>query len=137
VRLTDVFGDNGMISVVICRGEPHAGGSRSWAIDTWLMSCRVLGRSVEQMVLRELILAARRHGIERLVGRYIPSGRNAMVADHYAALGFSRDGDAWTLDVASPEPAPTMKIVRAPAFDGPLEAASLAARSHETQATAA
>ena len=58
------------------------------------MSCRVLGRSVEQMVLRELILAARERGIERLVGRYIPSGRNAMVADHYATLGFSRDGDA-------------------------------------------
>ena len=93
VRLTDIFGDNGMISVVICRGE-HAAGSRTWAIDTWLMSCRVLGRSVEQMVLRELILAARRRGIERLVGRYIPSGRNAMVADHYAALGFSRDGEA-------------------------------------------
>ena len=147
VRLTDVFGDNGMISVVICRDAPEAGGPRTWAIDTWLMSCRVLGRSVEQMVLRELILAARRHGIERLVGRYIPSGRNAMVADHYATLGFSRDGGApdsktWTLDVASPEPAPTMKIVRAPAFDGPLEAGSLAAhpledRPPEAQATAA
>jgi hypothetical protein len=88
------------------------------------------------MVLRELVLAARRRGIERLVGRYIPSGRNAMVADHYATLGFSRDGDApdsktWTLDVASPEPAPTMKVVRAPAFDGPFEAGSLAARPRE------
>jgi FkbH-like protein len=117
VRLTDVFGDNGMISVVICRPEDE----HTWAIDTWLMSCRVLGRSVEQMVLRELILAARERGIERLVGRYIPSGRNAMVADHYATLGFSPDGDApdgktWVLDAALPEPAPTMKIMRAPAL---------------------
>jgi FkbH-like protein len=133
VRLTDVFGDNGMISVVICR----AAGARTWAIDTWLMSCRVLGRSVEQMVLRELVLAARRRSIERLVGRYIPSGRNAMVADHYATLGFSRDGEAWVLDVSSPEPAPTMKIVRSPALDGPLAAGSLVARPPEHQTTAA
>jgi FkbH-like protein len=133
VRLTDVFGDNGMISVVICR----TAGSRSWVIDTWLMSCRVLGRSVEQMVLRELLLAARRRGIERLVGRYIPSGRNAMVADHYATLGFSRDGDDWVLDVGSPEPAPTMKIVRSLAFDSPLEGRPLEARPLENQATAA
>ena len=113
-----MFGDNGMISVVICR---RRGRATPGTIDTWLMSCRVLGRSVEQMVLRELILAARERGIERLVGRYIPSGRNAMVADHYATLGFSRHGDApdgrtWVLDVALPEPAPTMKIVRAPAL---------------------
>jgi predicted enzyme involved in methoxymalonyl-ACP biosynthesis len=128
-----VFGDNGMISVVICR----TAGSRTWVIDTWLMSCRVLGRSVEQMVLRELLLAARRRGIKRVVGRYIPSGRNAMVADHYATLGFSRDGDAWVLNVASPEPAPTMKIVRSLAFDGPLEGLPLEARPLENQATAA
>jgi len=111
VRLTDVFGDNGMISVVICRpGLPQA-----WTIDTWLMSCRVLGRSVEQMVLRELILRARERGISRLIGRYIPCGRNEMVRDHYAKLGFtsSHEEGLWYLDVAAPEPAPTMKIIRA------------------------
>jgi FkbH-like protein len=111
VRLKDVFGDNGMISVVICRPE----APNMWDIDTWLMSCRVLGRTVEQMVLRELILCARERGIAKLVGRYIPSGRNDMVKDHYAKLGFSagdREG-VWILNVAVPEPAPTMKISRA------------------------
>jgi FkbH-like protein len=110
VRLTDVFGDNGMISVVICRPDPPGG----WAIDTWLMSCRVLGRSVEQMVLRELILRARERGISRLVGCYIASGRNDMVKDHYAKLGFAAGDreDVWILDVAVPEPAPTMRISR-------------------------
>ncbi len=111
VRLTDVFGDNGMISVVICRPQ----SARSWAIDTWLMSCRVLGRTVEQMVLRELILSARERGITRLVGRHIPSGRNDMVRDHYAKLGFTSSGEegVWHLDVAAPEPAATMKVSRA------------------------
>jgi len=89
VRLIDRFGDNGMISVVICRAvAPDA-----WEIDTWLMSCRVLGRRVEQMVLREISRNARERGIRTLIGAYIPTERNAMVRDHYAKLGFQPAGE--------------------------------------------
>jgi FkbH-like protein len=84
VRLRDRLDDNGMISVIICR---RAG--TDWNIDTWLMSCRVLGRRVENAVLRELLQRARELGIRRLVGRYIPTERNGMVRDHYEKLGFS------------------------------------------------
>ena len=85
VRLADMFGDNGMISVVICR-EHHPA---TWEIDTWLMSCRVLGRKVEPMVLREVLAQARAAGIERLIGVYRPTERNGMVRDHYPKLGFT------------------------------------------------
>jgi FkbH-like protein len=86
VRLSDTFGDNGMISVVICRpAEPS-----EWRIDTWLMSCRVLERRIEHMVLREVLEHARRSGIDTLVGIFIPSERNQMVAEHYAKLGFAK-----------------------------------------------
>ena len=88
VRLIDRFGDNGMISVVICR--PVEAGI--FEVDTWLMSCRVLGRRVEQAVLREIARRAGTKGITALLGRYIPSDRNAMVADHYAKLGFQPVG---------------------------------------------
>jgi FkbH-like protein len=83
VRLRDRFGDNGMISVIICR---EAG--EDWEIDTWLMSCRVLGRRVESAVLREILRNARARGARRLIGRYVPSERNSMVRDHYQKLGF-------------------------------------------------
>ena len=109
VRLGDRFGDHGLVSVLFGRIE-----GKTITLDGWLMSCRVLGRSVEQMVLRELILRARERGIKQLVGRYIPSGRNDMVKDHYAKLGFTagpEDG-IWLLDVAAPEPAATMRIHR-------------------------
>ncbi|MBU6259773.1 MAG: HAD-IIIC family phosphatase [Burkholderiales bacterium] len=104
VRLEDRFGDNGMISVVIC--TPHEG---AWLIDTWLMSCRVLGRGVEQVVLNVLVDVARRRGIPRLHGRYVPSGKNAMVREHYPALGFvaeadTPDGMEWVLDTACYQP---------------------------------
>jgi FkbH-like protein len=84
VRLTDLFGDNGMISVVICRPDSAA----RWEVDTWLMSCRVLGRKVEDMVLREIVREARARGIDEIVGVYRPTERNGMVRDHYAKLGF-------------------------------------------------
>jgi FkbH-like protein len=115
VRLRDVFGDNGMISVVICRPDRRG----DWEIDTWLMSCRVLGRRVEQMVLRQLIEHAKASGVRRLIGRYIPTERNQLVADHYAKLGFTRTGDdelgetRWEFVLgknAEPESAP-MRVV--------------------------
>jgi FkbH-like protein len=90
VRLTDAFGDNGMICVVICvEDQPQ-----TWTIDTWLMSCRVLGRGVERMVLREILAQARHAGIKRLVGVYRPTERNQMVSGHYEGLGFVAAGGA-------------------------------------------
>jgi FkbH-like protein len=105
VRLSDVFGDNGMISVVVCRERPGSG----WEIDLWLMSCRVLGRRVENMVLREVLEHARLGGIRKLVGLYLPTHRNKLVERHYANLGFTLreergDGSSiWELDVADAE----------------------------------
>jgi FkbH-like protein len=84
VRLADRFGDNGMISVILCRAQDGP----AWDIDTWLMSCRVLGRRVEEAVLAEIARHARARGVKRLVGRYLATGRNELVRDHYAKLGF-------------------------------------------------
>jgi FkbH-like protein len=101
VRLADRFGDNGMVSVVILRAEGTA-----MAIDTWLMSCRVLGRRLEEAVLAELVAAARARGADRLIGRYRPTAKNAMVAGHYETLGFvlvtrhDDGGSDWRLDLA-------------------------------------
>ena len=88
VRLRDRFGDNGIISVVIGRFVlNHA--RRLMEIDTWLMSCRVLGRGVETAVLDLLMETARAHDAVALLGRYRPTDRNGLVCDHYHKLGFS------------------------------------------------
>ena len=114
VRLTDAVGDNGMISVIVCK----VAGPRTWTIDTWLMSCRVLGRRVESMVLREIIHHAANHGVDRLVGVYRPTERNMMVKDHYATLGFTKTADLedgateWTLDLPKDVEAAPMTVIR-------------------------
>jgi predicted enzyme involved in methoxymalonyl-ACP biosynthesis len=110
-----MFGDNGMISVIVCR--PASAGD-VWEIDTWLMSCRVLGRKVEFMVLREILEHARHAGIRKLLGVYIPSERNRLVRDHYEKLGFISVSEEpsgvtrWELEVASAQPQEAaMKVV--------------------------
>jgi FkbH-like protein len=89
IRLTDSFGDNGIIAVVIGLFQP---GTRDIRIDTWLMSCRVLGRRMEQTTLNLIAQQARSLGCERLIGVYRPTAKNAMVRDHYPRLGFSPIG---------------------------------------------
>jgi len=98
-RLADIFGDNGMISAVICRQS-----GTSWEVDSWIMSCRVLGRRVEEALLQHLVREARLRGITDIIGRYIPTAKNGLVRNHFAGLGFvqtdSQNGETtWRLDV--------------------------------------
>lgn len=120
VRLTDAFGDNGMISVLICRRQ-----GTDWHIDTWLMSCRVLGRKVEVAVLQELMSQAAERGVLRLIGSYLPTEKNRLVEDHYDKLGFTllqkseAGASTWELLVAG-APAATLPIaIQRVGFDVP------------------
>jgi FkbH-like protein len=85
LRLTDRFGDNGIIAIVTGR----LSDAGDMLVDTWLMSCRVLGRQVERTTLNLLAAQAKSLGASRLVGEYIPTAKNAMVRDHYENLGFT------------------------------------------------
>ena len=82
VRLEDIFGDNGMICVIICKIDKDA-----WEIDSWLMSCRVLERKVEVACLHEIVKNALASGAKKLTGRFIPTARNNIVKEHYKKLG--------------------------------------------------
>jgi FkbH-like protein len=84
LRLVDRFGDNGIIAIVIGRMQREC----DLLIDTWLMSCRVLGRQVEPTTLNLIAALARELGARRLIGEYVPTPKNGMVRDHYARLGF-------------------------------------------------
>jgi FkbH-like protein len=87
LRLRDRFGDNGLISVIFAR--PDAAWPKDvLLIETWLMSCRVLGRQVEPAALEVLASEAQRQGAKGLIGEYRSTPRNGLVADHYAKLGF-------------------------------------------------
>jgi predicted enzyme involved in methoxymalonyl-ACP biosynthesis len=120
--------------VIICRPKSPF----EWEIDTWLMSCRVLGRRVEQMVLREIVEHARRAEIRKLTGVFRPTDRNKLVEDHYAKLGFTavhvdEDGTSvWELDVAKANIEPAPMTVRSIGFQM-VEAAQVAGRGPEAE----
>jgi FkbH-like protein len=86
MRLADRFGDNGIIAVLMARMCP----SGEAMIETWLMSCRVLGRKVEEACLNVLAEACAARGMKRLIGAYRPTEKNGMVREMYGALGFER-----------------------------------------------
>ena len=65
----------------------------SLEIETYLMSCRVLKRGVEQFVMNRIFEYATQEGVERVIGRYSASAKNAMVSDFYADFGFQMLGD--------------------------------------------
>jgi FkbH-like protein len=88
-HLADRFGDHGLIGVLVCAPAPQD----SWAIDTWLMSCRVLGRGMEHFMFDRLCDAARAAGITSIVGVYRPTAKNAQVADLFTRLGFRRSAE--------------------------------------------
>jgi FkbH-like protein len=91
----DRFGTYGIISVIIARVEGH-----DLFIDTWVMSCRVLKRGIENLAVNLLVESARAKGLERIRGEYMQTAKNGLVAQHYAKLGFSAvDPGQWALPV--------------------------------------
>ena len=84
LRLVDRYADHGIIGVLIGQRNPDG----DLEMDSWLMSCRVLGRGVEKAALAILIDEARRLNVKTIVGRYYPTSKNGMVRDLYPSLGF-------------------------------------------------
>ncbi len=84
-RLSDRFGDHGLISVVVARPQ-----GEEMVISDWLMSCRVLSRGVEQYLMNRIFAEAEQRGLRRVTGEYIPSAKNAMVRDFFSRFGFEK-----------------------------------------------
>ena len=82
--LEDKFGDNGLIAVVIMKPLDK----ETLFVDTWLMSCRVLKRGMENFTLNTMLQAARTKGYKKIIGEYLPTPKNKMVENHYISLGF-------------------------------------------------
>jgi FkbH-like protein len=127
-RLADRFGDNGLVSVVIGRQVDDA-----LQVDLWLMSCRVLNREMELAMFDALVEQCQARRICRIVGEYIRSEKNSMVADHYCKLGFvEREGgsdahQSWQYKIPeSFEPKSQFICRTLRAADGPVDRAAAA-----------
>jgi len=99
VRVKDRFGDNGLVGVVITRDK-----DTMCEIDTFLLSCRVIGRTVETAVLSWIAEHARARGRRQLQGWFLPTKKNTPAKEFYSAHGFriatEQDNETlWVLDL--------------------------------------
>ena len=103
VTVYDRFGDSGLVGTVITRDDVTGGGSE---IENFLLSCRVIGRTVETALLAYVTEQARQAGKRELRGWFYPTPKNAPAADFYQKHGFSRredvpSGSLWSLDITA------------------------------------
>jgi FkbH-like protein len=94
--LVDKYGDNGLISAVVLKKEKDF-----MFVDTWIMSCRVLKRTMEPFVLNTIVEEAKKLGYSKLIGEYLPTAKNGMVKDHYKNFGFEEKEGRWELNIDS------------------------------------
>jgi len=103
MRAGDRFGDSGLTGVLIA--VPEGDGLR---VDTWLMSCRVLGRRLEEVMFAALVRYAAENRYVHITGEYIPTAKNSQVADLYARLGCRADGNLFRWETGRTFSSPAM-----------------------------
>ena len=96
LTLEDRFGDHGLIGIIILKKEDET----TLFIDSWIMSCRVLKRGMENFTLNMIVSYAAANNFKKITAEYIPTKKNGIVKDHYKNLNFEPVGDLWALDVA-------------------------------------
>ncbi len=90
LRLSDRFGESGNVGVIIVEKKKY-----SWIIDTFLLSCRVIGRGVEKLFLAYLMQEAKKCNVKDIIGMYIPTKKNELVANFYKDQNFKEINGKW------------------------------------------
>ena len=101
-QLQDKFGNHGLVSLVIAR---YIG--KKMVIESWVMSCRVLNRTLESFIFNIIRNHALDQGVDQIEGRYIPSKKNQIVANLYLELGFLENKQSFTINLKESIDRPT------------------------------
>ncbi|WP_268544177.1 HAD-IIIC family phosphatase [Candidatus Nitrosotenuis cloacae] len=96
-QVEDKFGDNGITGVFIVKKDQP----KEWFIDTFLLSCRVMGREVEKGIIGYIINKAKENGIEKIRAQFVPTQKNKPIEDFLPNCGFYKEGDFWIYSLSS------------------------------------
>jgi FkbH-like protein len=97
VNVEDKFGDNGITGTFIIKKN----GKTEWILDTFLLSCRVMGRKIETAILFSLLAYAKKCGVKTIIGKYIPTKKNEPIKNFLSEHGFKQDGESWKFDLTT------------------------------------
>ena len=90
-HITDKFGDSGITGAYIINKD----NDREWSIDTFLLSCRIMGRGIEDGMLDHIIHQAEKDGITRIKANYNPTKKNISIENFLPEFGFKKENDSW------------------------------------------
>ena len=96
-QVQDKFGDNGITGVFIVQKE----NQKEWRIDTFLLSCRVMGREIEKGILSHIVNKAKNNNVEKIKAQFIPTEKNKPIENFLPDCGFKKEGDFWVYYVKS------------------------------------
>ncbi len=102
-QVEDKFGDNGITGVFIVKKE----NKTEWLIDTFLLSCRIMGRGIEDGILGHILQMAKNEGVGKVRGEFIPTKKNKPCEDFLSGYGFKKEGSYWIYDLTNPIKIPT------------------------------
>ena len=94
VQVSDKFGDNGITGTYIVEKK----NDEEWVIDTFLLSCRIMGRGVEEIMMNQIIEKAKSSGVKRIKGEFIPTAKNKPAENFYEELGFKKENEVWVFN---------------------------------------
>jgi len=97
VQVEDKFGDNGITGVFIVKKE-----NAQWLIDTFLLSCRIMGRGIEDSILTHILQTAKKENVKTIKGEFIPTKKNIPCASFFSDYGFRKDGKYWLFELGNP-----------------------------------
>ena len=93
IEVSDKFGNNGITGVYIIEKTDS-----EWIIDTFLLSCRVMGRGVEDIMLKQIIERAKQENIKKIKGKFVPTAKNKPAENFYKEFNFRKEGDFWVFN---------------------------------------
>ncbi len=94
-NLKDKYGDNGLTALVMCKKK----NSTTWIIDNFLLSCRIFGRGVENILLFELLKKLKNKKVIQVEGSYIKSNKNSMCKNFYINNDFKKKNNSFLFEI--------------------------------------
>ena len=100
-QIEDKFGDNGITNVFIIEKN-----DKEWKIDTFLLSCRVIGRGIEDAIISYILKEAKNQGVEKIRADFIPTKKNSPAEVFLPNCGFKKENEYWAYDLSNPVKSP-------------------------------
>ena len=94
-RVEDKFGDNGITGVFIVDKQD----GQEWIIDTFLLSCRVIGRGVEEGIINHIISLAKKNNIRKIIANFTPTKKNKPAESFLPSFGFEKKNNQWIYNI--------------------------------------